>query len=67
MFTLLYPSPPVGESRVGVGKMTIILVTILGVISVLFLLGVLFVCYFKITRKTTWRDAVAQAVSDILM
>jgi hypothetical protein len=26
-----------------------------------------FVCYFKITRKGTWRDAIAQAVSDILM
>ncbi len=47
--------------------MKILLVTILVVLSVLFILAALFVCYFKITRKGTWRDAIAQAVSDILM
>ena len=47
--------------------MKVLVVTLLVVISVLFLVAVLFVCYFKFTRKTTWRDAVAQAVSDILM
>lgn len=47
--------------------MKILLVTIIVALSVLFILAVLFVCYFKITRKITWRDAIAQAVSDILM
>ena len=47
--------------------MKILLVTILFVLSAVFILAALFVCYFKITRKTTWRDAAAQAVSDILM
>jgi len=47
--------------------MWILLVTLLAVIAILFLVCVLFVCYFKITHKTTWREAVAQAVSDILM
>ena len=47
--------------------MKILLTSILVVISVVFLLAALFVCYFKITRKGTWREAVAQALSDILM
>lgn len=47
--------------------MKVLLVTIVVVLSVLCTLAALFVCYFKISRKTTWREAVAQAVSDILM
>jgi hypothetical protein len=47
--------------------MKVLLATILVVLSVLFLVAVVFVCYFKITRKTTWREAAAAALSDILM
>jgi len=47
--------------------MKFIIVAILVVLSVVFILAAVFVCYFKITRKTTWRDAFAQAMSDILM
>lgn len=47
--------------------MKVLLVTIVVVLSVLCTLAALFVCYFKITRKTTWRDAAAAALSDILM
>ena len=47
--------------------MKIFLTTMLVVVSVLLAVAALFVCYFKITRKITWREAVGQAISDILM
>ncbi len=47
--------------------MKIVVTALLAALTFVFITGALFVSYFKLTRKGTWREALAQALSDILM